>query len=63
MRHKKNTSWSRCALVCKPRLVGETKVFCIVPCGETGDRLVLAEDGVVKHLTQYNLLCSLDLSQ
>ena len=30
----------------KPRLIGETEVLCIVPCWETGDRLVLAEEGV-----------------
>ena len=33
-------------MVHKPRLTGDTEVFCIVPCCQTGDRLVLAEEGV-----------------
>ena len=33
-------------MVRKPRLIGETQVFCIVPCWETGGRLVLADEDV-----------------
>ena len=50
----KNTSWWRSALSRRPRVIGETEVFCVAPCWETGDRLVLAEE-VLKHLTVQSL--------
>ena len=54
--------WKRSALVRKPRLIGETEVFCTVPCLETGDRLVLAaEDVEASHSTIS--LCSVDPSR
>ena len=39
-------------MVRKPRLIGDTEVFCIAPCWETGDRLVLVKEGVEAGVVQ-----------
>ena len=48
----KNITWWRSVLDRKPRLIGENGRILHFPCEETGDKLVLSEEGAEVYLTE-----------